>query len=120
MKTAIGIAALNFENKYTADHLSMLYKRARMYGCRITFMSREASDILDNDAARNILANCDFLQILRDRFAMTRLARFMALSDKNIAFLSNAAPGEGLIYTRDSFVTFKNTLLGDKLYDEII
>jgi len=102
---------LLFKNPSSAEFLRDFYKRDRKYGGIATGITQNVSDILENDIARTIISNCEFVQMLSqaplDRAALGDL---LNISPTQMDFITNAGPGHGLIYDGIHIVPFVNQL----------
>lgn len=100
---------LLFKNASSADFLQEFYKRDRKYGGIATGITQNVSDILENDIARTIISNCEFVQMFSqaplDRAALGEL---LNISPTQMDFITNASPGHGLIYDGVHIVPFVN------------
>lgn len=109
---------LLFTSDSSAEFLRTLYKRARKYGGIPTGITQNVADLLDNDIARTMISNCEFIQMLNQApLDRKDLAALLNISPTQLSYITNAGPGEGLIYTGASIVPFKNDLPKDtKMY----
>lgn len=109
---------LLFKNQSSAEFLRNLYKRARKYGGIPTGLTQNVSDLLENDTARTMISNCEFIQMLNQApLDRAQLAELLNISETQLSYITNASPGEGLIYTGTSIIPFKNELPKDtKMY----
>ena len=109
---------LLFKNQSSAEFLRNLYKRARKYGGIPTGLTQNVSDLLENDIARTMISNCEFIQMLNQAPLDRReLADLLNISETQMSYITNASPGEGLIFTGTSMVPFRNRLPKDtKMY----
>jgi len=105
---------LLFQNHASAEFLKNLYKRARKYYGIPTGITQNVSDILENDDARSIISNCEYVQILNqgpnDR---TTLCNLLGISPTQERYVTDSNPGEGLIYDGKVIVPFINKLPKD-------
>ena len=110
---------LLFKSESSAEFLRTLYKRARKYGGIPTGITQNVSDLLENDIARTMISNCEFIQMLNQApLDRKDLAQLLNISPTQLSFITNAGPGEGLIYTGASIIPFKNQLPKDtKMYE---
>lgn len=108
---------LMFQNEYSANRLNTMVRRGRKYGAVFTGISQNVTPILESPVARDMLQNCNFIQILGqagpDR---DNLKHILNLSDANVEYITNSPPGQGLIYTGKNVIPFagkipKNTKL---------
>lgn len=100
-----------FANPYSTAFFKNLYKRARKKGAIPTGITQNVEELRGNDDAALMLANSDFLLLLRqakeDADALTGLLR---LSDEQAAYVRNPQKGCGLIKTGNSIVPFDGTI----------
>ena len=107
---------LLFKNQLSAEFLRDLYKRARKYGGIPTGITQNVSDLLENDIARTMISNSEFVLML-SQSAMERaqLADLLNISPTQMESITNAAPGHGLIYDGQHIVPFINELPRDSI-----
>lgn len=102
---------LLFKNASSAEFLRNLYKRARKYGGIPTGITQNVTDILENDIARTMISNCEYVQMLsqsaQDR---AQLGELLRISPTEMDFITNASPGRGLIYDGIHIVPFINQI----------
>lgn len=100
-----------FQNSASTEFLKVYFKRARKYGGIPTGITQNVSDLLENDTARTIISNSEFVEML-NQSAMdgAQLAELLHISPTQMDFITNAAPGHGLIYDGTHIVPFVNEL----------
>lgn len=102
-------AHLFFKNQYSADFLLKAWKRFRKYGGLLTGITQNISDCLQNETARGMLSNSEFLLMLNQSPSDRRdLAELLNISDMQMSYITNAAAGRGLIKVGGSIVPFVN------------
>lgn len=109
---------LLFKLESSAEFLKNLYKRARKYGGIPTGITQNVTDLLENPTARTMISNCEYIQML-NQAAMdgAPLAELLNISQTQMGYITNAAPGHGLIYDGHTLVPFVNSLPKDtKMY----
>ena len=111
-------AHLFFKNPYSAEFLLKAWKRFRKYGGLLTGITQNIADCLNNETARGMLANSEFLLMLNqapsDRI---ELAGLLNISQTQMGYITNAPAGHGLIKVGGSIVPFANDFPMDtKLY----
>lgn len=109
---------LLFRYEYSADFFYRLYKRIRKYYGFITSLTQNVEELLKSDTARLMLANSEFL-ILLNQAATDReeLASLLNISDNQLSYITNVAPGHGLIRCSGNIVPFENSFpKNTKLY----
>ena len=109
---------LLFKNEYSAHRLDEMVRRGRKYCAVFTGISQNVTPILESPIARDMLQNCNFIQILGqagpDRI---NLQRILNLSDTNLEYITNSPPGQGLIYTGKNVIPFRGSIPKDtKIY----
>ena len=102
-------AHLFFKNPYSAEFLLKAWKRFRKYEGLLTGITQNIADCLNNDTARGMLANSEFLLMLNqapsDRI---ELAGLLNISSTQMGYITNAPAGHGLIKVGGSIVPFIN------------
>ena len=100
-----------FKNQQSAEFLRDTYKRARKYGGIPTGITQNISDLLDNDIARTMILNCEFITML-NQSAMDRaqLGELLNISPTQLDYITSADSGSGLIYNGKNIVPFINEL----------
>lgn len=105
---------LLFKNEASAEFLKNLYKRARKYYGLPTGITQNVSDLLENDVARTMISNCEYIQMLNQApIDRAQLAELLNISPTQLGFVTNSNPGEGLIYDGKVIVPFVNKLPKD-------
>lgn len=88
-----------FSNEYSLKFFQSLYKRARKYGGILTGITQNISDLLKNDDCRTMLANSEYLYLLKQAPTdALQLQEILHLTDNELFFVENVGPGEGLMY----------------------
>lgn len=100
-------AHLLFQNAFSANFLSSLWKRARKYGAICTGITQNVEDLLENDKARKMLYNSEFIMML-NQFANERrsLGELLNISPTQLGFVTNSPPGQGLLFAGKSIIPF--------------
>lgn len=100
-------AHLLFSNPFSAQFLASLWKRARKYGAICTGITQNIADLLESQLASKMLSNSDYVLMLnqapQDR---TKLAEILNISPTQLSFVTNANPGQGLLFAGNSIVPF--------------
>ena len=92
-----------------ARYLQMVWKRARKWGGTPTGITQNVSDLLSSEEGNTILKTSDFALMLTQSFEdRLALVQIYNISEEQQEYITNAAPGEGLIYTSRSIVPFEN------------
>lgn len=98
---------LLFKTETSANFLFELWKRARKWGGVPTGITQNVSDLLSNETAKTMLSNCEFIQMLNQApLDRQDLSALLNISNTQLSYITNANPGEGLIYTGSSIVPF--------------
>ncbi len=105
---------LLFKVQSSAEFLKNLYKRARKYYGLPTGITQNVSDLLEDETARTMISNCEYIQMLNQApLDRVQLAELLNISETQLGFVTNANPGEGLIYDGSHIVPFVNKLPKD-------
>lgn len=92
-----------------ARYLQMVWKRARKWMGTPTGITQNVSDLLSSEEGNTILKTSDFALMLTQSFEdRLALAQIYNISEEQQEYITNASPGEGLIYTSRSIVPFEN------------
>ena len=92
-----------------ARYLQMVWKRARKWMGSPTGVTQNVSDLLNTEEGNTILKTSDFALLLGQSFEdKIALANIYNISEEQQEYITNSAPGEGLIYTSNSIVPFEN------------
>ena len=115
---AIDEAHLLFSNPFSAQFLSSLWKRARKYGGICTGITQNVQEMLDNDLAKMVLSNSQYILMLNQHPAdAVLLADMLNLSQEQIGSVTNANSGSGLLVAGSSVIQFIDQFPKDtKLY----
>ena len=98
---------LLFQNRLSAEFIRDLYKRARKYGGLPTGITQNVSDMLENDVARTMISNCEFVQMLsQGATERAQLGALLNISPTQMEAITNAPSGHGLLYNGTSIVPF--------------
>lgn len=110
---------LLFDNEISANFLYKLFKRSRKYGCLLTCITQNISDLLQSPTATTMLSNSEFIQLL-NQSASDRmdLAEILNISENQLSHISAAEPGSGLLICgENAIIPFTNEYPKDsKLY----
>lgn len=109
---------LLFSNPFSAEYFRSLYKRARKWGLIPTGITQNIEELLNNDDARLMLANSDFLALLgqnaTDADALCTLLHF---SEDQRRFFTNVPRGCGLLRSGSGVIPFDGRIPAEsKLY----
>lgn len=98
---------LLFANKFSAQFLSSLWKRARKYGGVCTAITQNVEDLLESDYARKMLSNSEFIMMLNQATAdRVKLGEILNISPTQLGYVTNASAGQGLLFAGNSIVPF--------------
>ncbi|MCQ4848389.1 DUF87 domain-containing protein [Gordonibacter pamelaeae] len=105
---------LLFEHEYAISYFDALWTRSRKYGAIPTGITQNIERVINNDKTRLMLANSDFLVLLGQSASdAAALGEVIKLSEQQIAYLRNAAPGEGLLVAGGKIIPFVDTIPAD-------
>lgn len=100
---------LLFQNAASAEFLRQFYKRDRKYGGIATGITQNVTDVLESDIARTIISNCEFLLMLSQApLDRAQLGELLSISPTQMDYITNAGPGQGLLYDGVHLVPFIN------------
>ena len=107
-------AYLFFKYVFSAQFLYKAWKRFRKYAGIMTAATQNVEECLRSETARLMFANSEFL-VLYNQAATDRaeLARLLRISDTQMGYITNSAPGTGLIRMGGAIVPFVNTIPRD-------
>lgn len=102
----------------SAKFMQEIFKRARKWGGIPTGMTQNVEDMLSTKESRTIISNSDFIMMLNQApIDRAELASMLNISDSLVSYITNADPGQGLIYTGKTIVPFIDKFPNDtKLY----
>ena len=105
---------LFFKYFYSAQFLYKAWKRFRKYAAPMTAATQNVEECLRSETARLMFANSEFL-VLYNQAATDRaeLSKLLHISDTQMGYITNSAPGCGLIRMGGSIVPFTNTIPKD-------
>lgn len=108
-----------FSNTAVVSWFDTFYSTGRKYNLCVTSITQTVERIVDHDVARYLLANADFLALLkqsdRDRKALTEI---LGLSDQQSGYIArDINPGEGLLIAGGAVVPFEDDFPRGRLYD---
>lgn len=92
-----------------AKYFFELWSRARKWGAVPTGITQNVETLLDNDIARKMISNSDFILLMNqnasDRIALQNL---LNLSDVQMSAVHNSPAGQGLLYSSKGIIPFIN------------
>lgn len=90
---------LLFMQSYSASFLNTLFRRARKYGGVPTGLTQNVSPLLESPVARDMLQNCEFIQVLKQSAPdRAQLQTLLNLSEQQMSYITNSPKGQGLLY----------------------
>ena len=102
---------LLFQNENSANRLNTMVRRGRKYGAVFTGISQNVTPILESPVARDMLQNCNFIQVLGQAAPdRENIKNLLNLSKANMEYITNSPPGQGLIYTGKNVIPFGETV----------
>lgn len=110
-KTAIFVDEiyLLFQDEFSEEYLTSLWKRCRKYGARMTGITQNIEDLLVSDSARKMLNDSEFLVLLSQTGTdRDELAKLLHISPVQMPFISTGQVGEGLLKVGKAIVPFEN------------
>lgn len=94
---------LLFRQELTAQWIHKLWKTARKYKCAPCGITQDCEDILSSEVGRAVLTNTSFVVLLKQASINARvLAEQLQLSPRQLDFVTDTPPGEGLLYIQNS------------------
>ena len=104
---------LLFEND-AISYFDQLWTRSRKYGAIPTGITQNIERIINNEKSRLMLANSDFLVLLGQSASdAAALGEVIKLSERQVAMMRNAGPGEGLLVAGGKIIPFENRIPTD-------
>jgi len=96
-----------FHNEFSAMFLQQLYKRGRKYGLVITGITQNMEDLLSSNMARGMISNSDFIMMLNQSYEDLKiLSNMLSISEAQMAYVSRADEGSGLLFAENTIVPF--------------
>ncbi|HIV87495.1 MAG TPA: PrgI family protein [Candidatus Pygmaiobacter gallistercoris] len=90
---------LLLKEEQTASYSAEIWKRFRKWGGVPTGATQNPKDLLSSPEIENILENSDFIYMLNQSAGDRKiLAERLNLSEEQLAYLTNAEPGHGLLF----------------------
>lgn len=94
---------LLFKQQLTAQWIHKLWKTARKYRCAPCGITQDCEDILTSEVGRAVLTNTSFVVLLKQASINAKvLAEQLQLSVRQLDFVTDTPPGEGLLYIQNS------------------
>ena len=102
---------LFFGNEYSANFLERSWLNFRKYGGLPTGLIQNAEKVLNNETARFLFGNSEFIIILKQSPAdMKELVPLLGISETQANFVRTANAGNGLLRYGSSIIPFRNNL----------
>lgn len=99
---------LLLKNPMTADFLYNSWKRFRKYNAYATGITQNAQDCLEFSSAYSMLANSEFVCMLRQTKDIDTVVQLYGLSDPQKNYLRLAKPGQGILKLGNNLIPFMN------------
>lgn len=94
---------LLFKQQLTAQWIHKLWKTARKYKCAPCGITQDCEDILISEVGRAVLTNTSFVVLLKQASMNAKvLADQLQLSLRQLDFVTDTPPGEGLLYIQNA------------------
>ena len=114
--TFFGGVVIYFANELSAHFLYVSWKRFRKYNAYATGITQSVQDCLSNDTAYAMLANSEFVVLLRQTKDIDSVAELYGLSEPQKNYLLLARPGQGILKLGNSLIPFENEYPKNKTY----
>ena len=99
---------LLLQNKLSSNFLYTSWKRFRKYNSYITGVTQNVQDCLTNETAYAMLANSEFVCMLRQTKDIDSVVQLYGLSEPQRNYLLLARPGQGILKMGNSLIPFVN------------
>lgn len=99
---------LLLRNELSAHFLFVSWKRFRKYNAYATGITQNVQDCLANDTAYAMLANSEFVVMLRQTKDIDSVAELYGLSEPQRNYLLLAQPGQGILKMGNALIPFEN------------
>ena len=100
---------LLLKEEQTAAYSAEIWKRFRKWGGIPTGATQNPKDLLSSPEIENILENSDFIYMLNQAAGDRKiLAERLNISSEQLAFVTNADPGSGLLFFQNVILPFKD------------
>lgn len=94
---------LLFKNQQTAEWIQKLWKTARKFKCAPCGITQDMEDLLKSSTGRSVLTNTAFVVLLKQaNLNQNVLAEQLQLSRRQLEFVTDTPPGEGLLVIQNS------------------
>ena len=107
-----------FSYEWSTNFLDVSWKRYRKYGALASGIFQNLDQALDNEVARSMISNSEFLVLLNQAASdRTKLAELLHISDTQLSYVTDSEAGRGLLKMGGSLVPFINDISKDtRLY----
>ena len=99
---------LLLRDKLSSQFLYTSWKRFRKYNAYATGITQNVQDCLSNDTAYAMLANSEFVCMLRQTKDIDSVVELYGLSDPQKNYLKLAKPGQGILKLGNNLIPFVN------------
>ncbi len=102
-------AHLLAQHESSAKYVQQVYKRARKWFGIPTIMTQQVEDVLQSKEMRTVISTSNFVMML-DQAPMDKveLGHMFSISEDELSYITNAEPGNGLLYNGKSLVPFQD------------
>ena len=106
------------QNESSAKYCQQIYKRARKWGGIPTGMTQNVEDLLQSKEMRSVINTSAFVMMLNQApMDKIELGKMFNMSEDELGYITNADPGQGLIYNGKALSPFIDQFPSDtKLY----
>ena len=103
-----------FSYEWSTNFLDVSWKRYRKYGVLASGIFQNLDQALDNEVARSMISNSEFLVLLNQAASdRTKLAELLHISDTQLSYVTDSEAGRGLLKMGGSLVPFINDIPKD-------
>ena len=103
-----------FSYEWSTNFLDVSWKRYRKYGALASGIFQNLDQALDNEVARSMISNSEFLVLLNQAASdRTKLAELLHISDTQLSYVTDSEAGRGLLKMGGSLVPFINDISKD-------
>ena len=100
-----------FSYEWSTNFLDVSWKRYRKYGALASGIFQNLDQALDNEVARSMISNSEFLVLLNQAASdRTKLAELLHISDTQLSYVTDSEAGRGLLKMGGSLVPFINDI----------
>ncbi|WP_455758555.1 VirB4-like conjugal transfer ATPase, CD1110 family, partial [Ruminococcus champanellensis] len=87
-----------FSYEWSTNFLDVSWKRYRKYGALASGIFQNLDQALDNEVARSMISNSEFLVLLNQAASdRTKLAELLHISDTQLSYVTDSEAGRGLL-----------------------